>query len=1018
MFASMLTVLAMCNVNTAHAEKDYWNDETPKERDARMEWWNNARFGMFIHWGLYSIPAGEWKGRTNHAEWIRTTAHIPVETYDKFVGEFNPTNFNADAWAKMAKRAGMKYMVITTKHHDGFCLWPSKVSEYDIESTPYKKDILKELTKACKKENVRMCFYHSIMDWHNPDYLPRRKWERKNRPDGDADFERYVTYLKAQLAELVNNYDPGVLWFDGEWEGTWNHERGKDLYQYLRSMDHNLIINNRIDKGRRGMHGMTKEGEFRGDFGTPEQQIPDTGIPGVYWESCMTMNKHWGWNKNDHNWKSGRDLVRKLADIASKGGNFLLNIGPKPDGTFPQKAIERIDYIGKWMDVNSEAIYGTQASPFGAFKWGRCTMKKMKMDTTRLYLHVFNRPQNGTITLPLGNSVKKCFMLAEPKNELTFTKTDFKISIELPEKMPDADDSVIVIDIKGDPNIVTLDPYANETKAEREARMKWWREARFGMFIHWGVYAVPAGTYKGKKIRGIGEWIMNRGKIPVADYKDFAKDFNPIKYDADEWVKMAKNAGMKYIVITAKHHDGFALFKTDASKWNIVDATPYGKDLLRPLEAACKKYDMKLGFYYSQAQDWTNPGGAKAGYKEPNGWDPAQKGDFDKYLKNIAYRQVEELLTGYDINVLWWDTPVWMNKKRAEILLPLLHKKPGLITNNRLGGGYRGDTDTPEQHIPATGMPGRDWETCMTMNNTWGYKSYDNNWKSTETLIRNLVDIASKGGNYLLNIGPKPDGTFPDTSIKRLKEVGQWMKVNGKAIYATQASPCARPRWGRITTKPLESGDTRLYLHIFDWPENGKIKVPLSNSVKSCHLLADNSRSFTTTSGEEGTTINLSGNAPDKICSVIVLEIKGQPQITIDVTKQNRNGEVTLKAIDALIHNRGYGKHTKYEKAGNIGHWNDPRSWVEWTFKIDKPGTFGVNLEVADPIGKTPFTIKIGKQQLQATTDKTNSYKNYTTINTGTLKIEKAGIYRLAVKPTSKGWHPINLRTITLSPTP
>jgi alpha-L-fucosidase len=240
------------------------------------------------------------------------------------------------------------------------------------------------------------------------------------------------------------------------------------------------------------------------------------------------------------------------------------------------------------------------------------------------------------------------------------------------------------------------DPYANETPQQRDARMKWWREARFGMFIHWGVYSVPAGTYNGKRIPGIGEWIMHNGKIPCAEYHEYAKQFNPVKYDPDEWVRIAKDAGMKYIVITSKHHDGFALFASKASRWNVVDATPYGKDLLKPLADACRRHGIRLGFYYSQAQDWNNPGGAAAG----GHWDKAQDGDMTEYIRNVAVPQVREILTGYgDLAVLWWDTPVDMTKERADLLIPLLKLRPGIINNNRLGGGYKGDTETPEQFI-------------------------------------------------------------------------------------------------------------------------------------------------------------------------------------------------------------------------------------------------------------------------------------------------------------------------------
>jgi alpha-L-fucosidase len=417
-----------------------------------------------------------------------------------------------------------------------------------------------------------------------------------------------------------------------------------------------------------------------------------------------------------------------------------------------------------------------------------------------------------------------------------------------------------------------------------DARMEWWRQAKFGMFIHWGLYAVPAGTYQGQQSKHIGEWIMRDYNIPVAEYAAYAKQFDPTNFNAEQWVKLAKNAGMKYIVITAKHHDGFAMFHTQVDGYNIYDATPWHHDPLAELAAACRKEGIRLGFYYSEAQDWHHPGGAAAN-KHPDQdvdkqhhWDPAQEGSMDDYLKQVAVPQVRELLTNYGPGVpavLWFDTPVGMTPERAEQFLPLLKLKPDVIINNRLDAHHRiGDYQTPEQKIPANGLDG-DWETCMTINSTWGYKSFDDNWKSTETLIRNLVDIASKGGNYLLNVGPTRTGIIPQPEVERLEQIGAWMKVNGESIYGTTRSPLkAQPAWGRVTRK-----GNALYLNVFDWPAEGKLVVPgLKNEVRSAELLATGA-TLQTVSGPDGVTVSVPASAPDKISSTILLRLNGAPDV-------------------------------------------------------------------------------------------------------------------------------------------
>jgi len=423
--------------------------------------------------------------------------------------------------------------------------------------------------------------------------------------------------------------------------------------------------------------------------------------------------------------------------------------------------------------------------------------------------------------------------------------------------------------------ISSCKPVVKETAVED--RLEWWTDAKFGLFIHWGVYSVPAGIYNDKKIDGIGEWIMYNGEIPSATYKEYAKSFNPVNYNPEAWVKMAKDAGMKYIVITSKHHDGFGLFDSKVTDWDVVDASPYGKDLLRPLVEAARKEGIKIGFYYSQAQDWNHPGGGA--YKAK--WDSAQNGSMDEYIDKIAVPQVKEILSNYgELDVLWWDTPVDMTKERAEKFQPLLAEHPLLITNNRLGGGFDGDSETPEQTIPATGFPGKNWEVCMTMNDTWGFKSYDENWKSGKDLILKLSDIVSKGGNFLLNVGPTSTGEIPQASIDRLKQVGDWMKVNSDAIYGTKASPFPYLPWGRATVK-----EQKLYLHVSNWPSDGLLKLPLLNKAIKAYLLTNTDAALEFANKDNHIEISLPAQAPDSILSIVVLEFEGAPDVLSAPTK-------------------------------------------------------------------------------------------------------------------------------------
>ncbi len=409
------------------------------------------------------------------------------------------------------------------------------------------------------------------------------------------------------------------------------------------------------------------------------------------------------------------------------------------------------------------------------------------------------------------------------------------------------------------------DGRSQRADARADPRLDWWREARFGLFIHWGLYAIPAGEWKGKRIPSIGEWIMKRAQIPVAEYEQLAKQFNPVKFDAAEWVSLAKNAGQKYITITAKHHDGFCLFKSEYTDYNMVDGTPFGRDPLTELAQECQKQGLKFCFYYSQTQDWHHPNG------DGNDWDYDPKHqDFADYVENYVKPQVRELLTNYGpIGLIWFDTPKHMTAEQSESLLALVHElQPDCLVSGRVGNALGDYASTGDNRIPDQSL-NMDWETPATINDTWGFKYYDHNWKSTSELIRKLVDIVSKGGNYLLNVGPTAEGVIPQPSVERLLAMGEWLKVNGEAVYGAKAGPIQGVEWGRSTTKP-----GKVYLHVFDWPQDGQIRVSGLENVTGAYLLSDVARSpLAVVAEQDEWVIAVPAQAPDEIDTVIALAV-------------------------------------------------------------------------------------------------------------------------------------------------
>ena len=436
-FISLILLLSLPLFVNAQWGGGEANPELKTNTESLKEW-QDLKFGLFVHWGPVSL-------RGTEIGWSRGR-EVPIPEYDNLYKDFNPVLFDAAKWVSMIKSAGMKYLIITSKHHDGFSIWDSEFTDYDIMSSPFKRDILKELSDECKRQGILFGTYHSIADWNHPHYATR--YGGDPRPVEESDMEIYVDYLKNQVWELIVKYDTDILWFDGEWEDAWTHEYGMELYKYIRELKNDILINNRIDKGRQGMMGMTKSTAYAGDFATPEQEI-GAFHPDIPWESCITICKQWAWKPNDE-MKSLKECIQTLARTVGGGGNLLLNVGPMLDGRVEQRQIKRLAEMGSWLEKNGESIYGTSGGPFKPTE-GMVSTHKDK----RVFIHLFTLPE-GQLVLPALNKTKILSAHLLNGNKLRFKQTKEEVRIDLPEEMVDTINTVIILELNKE--AASLDP--------------------------------------------------------------------------------------------------------------------------------------------------------------------------------------------------------------------------------------------------------------------------------------------------------------------------------------------------------------------------------------------------------------------------------------------------------------------------------------------------------------------------------------------------------------------------------
>jgi alpha-L-fucosidase len=471
--------------------------------------------------------------------------------------------------------------------------------------------------------------------------------------------------------------------------------------------------------------------------------------------------------------------------------------------------------------------------------------------------------------------------------------------------------------------------------------LAWWRQARFGLFIHWGLYAIPAGVWRGKRVPYIGEWLMFREKIPVANYAKLAARFHPRHWDAAAVVRLAREAGMGYLVVTAKHHDGFAMYRSTVSPYNVVDATPWHHDPLADLARECRRQDVRLCFYYSQDLDWQHPDGAW------NTWDYAQEQkNPDRYLRQKVLPQLTELLTRYGpVGMIWFDTPLTLSRDQsAAIRRHVKRLQPRCLVSGRIGHGL-GDYSLPRDNFLPPGRLEGDWEVCATLNHTWGFKQHDHAWKSAANLITTLVDLTSKGPNYLLNIGPDADGRVPAPSVQRLRAVGAWLRVNGAAIHGASPSPFRYEfPWGRITTK----GRT-LFFHFFAKPPRSFRLHGLRTRVAAVAALAAPRRKFSfrqsaaPATGTPILAIDFAGLRLTPPVTVVAVRLAAPPDVE-PLTLQQPDHTITLIGPLARVGTKAGRPAMRVGGNGLTENWRNTRDWLQWRFTVLRPGTYDVTV--------------------------------------------------------------------------
>ncbi len=975
---------------------------TPDEKQIE---WAEAEIGVMFHFDMQVFnPDYEWR------EW---GTHPDVST-------FNPTELNTDQWLEAASKINAKYAVLVAKHCCGFSLWPTEAHGYSVKNSPWKNgqgDIVRDFIESCKKYNIKPAIYASTTAngyyyVDNPGVV---------QPGSPYTQQEYNAVVEKQLTELWSNYgELFEIWFDGGVLPT--EQGGFDVRSLAQKLQPEAIA----FQGPEGMKHLIRwvgnefgeapypcwatTGATTSADGTKVMSGMNGSADASLWcpgEADCTLRLNstrqggWGWCPGtDDALYSVNQLLRKYETSVGRNTNLLLGLVVDPRGLVPEGDVARLEEFGKALQEK----YGTPLASAS----GEGSTTVIRMDKPQLIDRVVIQED-----IRFGERVLEYEVTGlGPDGRWTTLSTGTNIGHKHIDTFRPTEVTEVKLKVKKSKAKAAIKDFSVFGIGERSEQRVLFEDGNYAMFIHFGLYSHLEGTWKGKPYFGNAEWIMNGNQagISVKDYKALAAEFNPSEFNAEEIVSLAKDAGMKYIIITGKHHEGFAMFDSDADSFNIHDATPFGRDLLGELAEACHRNGLGIGFYYSQFQDWTAPGGGNG----PTADDSGKKVSFDEYFRNKVVPQVTELLTKYGpIELIWFDTPGDMQEHYSRELVDLVHKlQPGTLVSSRVGNGMGDYRTLGDMEVPLKNIEGL-WEGIDVTQVGWGYNRNDSEWKSPEYIIRTLTATVARGGTFMLNVGPTAKGEIAHEAAASLREAGKWISRYPDAVYSAGSSPWDRAfPWGDAVTQP-----GRILLIVNDWPEDGKLNLPgIMSDIREVRLYGSHSLEFTKSGN--WTTIELPFPKPDKYSAVI--EIYGESNEAI-VVKRNYIFPSSPTELSVI-----FGEHDKCDSRYNswmdkFGEWKfkhelcnfQDDTWFDWTVEFAQSGCYDIEIECR---GKEPVIWQMELDGIPFAIDRQVTGNRYGHYRLGWVRIDKPGSHIICFRPADGDYANISVSGIRLTP--